>query len=273
MEVHRRIPRPPLDQFVEALWLYKSSKSAHAIERALPDGCAQLIVNLREDEMRLYDRWSFHLTQKLNGALLVGPQTEFCVIDTAGLTDVAGVHFKPGGAYPFFRPPMQEMHASHVPLDALWGRFAGELRERLLAARTPQQRLFLMEQMLLAQAGKRLERHPAVHFALGQFQTAPHATTIAEITQQTGFSARHFIEMFRREVGMTPKLFCRVHRFQRTLKSIAAGKPISWSAVALESGYFDQAHFIHDFHAFSGVSPSAYRETRPVHPNHVPIRE
>lgn len=271
MNFQRRRPGPPLDAFVETLWVFKSAAPSHAKERALPDGCAALIINLREDETRIYDREDFSLRKRFNGSVLVGPQTEFCIIDTAEQMDVAGIHFKPGGAYPFFAPPLHDLRGDHLPLDTLWGGFARELRERLLEAATADQRLRLMEQALLARLRLPVECHPAVNFALRQFQAAPHVTRIADVTERTGLSSRHFIDLFNRQVGLTPKLFCRIHRFQRALRRIASSATVEWPEVALDSGYFDQAHFIHDFRAFSGINPSGYQGTRPWHANHVPL--
>ena len=271
MNFRTRRPGPPLDAFIDVLWVFKTIAPSHAKERALPDGCAALIVNLKEDETRIYNREDFSLRERFNGSVLVGPQTEFCVIDTAEQMDIAGIHFKPGGAYPFFAPPVDELRGEHLPLDALWGSFARELRERLLEAATPDQQLLVMEQALLARVRHPLTRHPAVNFALRQFQTDPLVTRVAGVTERTGFSSRRFIEVFRQQVGLTPKLFCRIHRFQRALQRIASSATVEWPEVALDSGYFDQAHFIHDFRAFSGINPSAYQETRPWHANHVPL--
>lgn len=264
-----RKPRPPLDSFVEWFWVYKSAAPGHAKERALPDGCAAIIINLQEDQTRIYDRKDFSLRERFNGSVFVGPQTEFCVIDTAEQTDITGIHFKPGGAYPFFAPPIDELRGSHLPLDSLWGNFARDLRERLLEATTPRERLQLMERSLLARM--RLTVHPAVAFALNQFEAGPFTRRIADVAERTGFSLRHFIELFNHQVGLTPKLFCRINRFQRALRCIASSADVEWTNVALDSGYFDQAHFIHDFGAFSGINPSIYLETRPWHANHVPL--
>jgi len=270
MQIRQRKPGPPLDEFVQALWVFAGDPLPHAKERALPDGCTLLIVNLHEDRTRIYDRHDFSLRQSFNGCALIGPQTEYNVIDTQR-TAMAGVHFKPGGAYPFLAPPADELHGTQLPLDVLWGGFAGELRERLLEAATADERLCITERALLARARRTLARHPAVKFALEQFRRGPHTKTIADVTDRTGLSPRRFIEVFRREVGLTPKLFCRVRRFQQALHLVGAGKPVEWTDVALDAGYFDQAHFIHDFRAFSGINPSTYAEARTPFPNHVPL--
>ena len=73
-----------------------------------------------------------------------------------------------------------------------------------------------------------------------------------------GLSQRRFITIFKQEVGITPKLFSRVRRFQRALVLSRRSAAPKWSALALECGYFDQSHMIRDFLAFSGFSPTEY---------------
>jgi AraC-like DNA-binding protein len=276
MEVMRsfqHVPGPPLADFVALLWLYEGYQQPHKKERLLPDGSMEMVVNLNEDQTRLYDPHETEKFQTLRGPVVVGAHSEFFVIDTAEQHTVAGVHFKPGGAFPFLGLPAGELHNSMVSLEDLWGRLADQLRERLLEAATPQAKFRLLEQSLLEQAAERLERHPAVAFALHELHRLPHTRTIADVTGQIGLSAKRFIQVFSGEVGLTPKLFCRVRRFQTVLRAIGKGRPVEWAAVAADCGYFDQAHFIHDFRAFSGINPSTYIAQRTEHLNHVPLIE
>ena len=273
MRSYRHIPAAPLSEFVELLWLYEGYQQPHKKERLLPDGSMELVINLNEDLTRVYDPHATENFQTLSGSVVVGAHSEFFVIDTAEQYSVAGVHFKPGGAFPFFDPPASELHNALVSLDDLWGGLAGQLRERLLEAGTPQAKFRVLEQALLAQAGWRLERHPVVAFALHEFHGLPHTRTIGDVTGQIGLSAKRFIQLFSGEVGLTPKLFCRVRRFQRVLRLIGTGRPVEWAAVAVDCGYFDQAHFIRDFRAFSGINPSTYIAQRTEHLNHVPMVE
>jgi len=270
---HHYIPGPPLSDFVDLFWLYDGYRQPHKKERLLPDGSMELVVNLNEDRARVYDRHDTDKFQTLRGSLVVGAHSEFFVIDTAQQYTVAGVHFKPGGAFPFFDPPAGELHNTLVSLESLWGGLADELRTRLLEARTPQARFGVFESVLLRRARQRLARHPAVAFALREFHGVPHTRTIADVTAHIGLSSRRFIDVFTDQVGLTPKLFCRVRRFQRALRLSSQGQAVDWAAVAADCGYFDQAHFIHDFRAFSGINPSAYLAQRTEHLNHVPLAE
>jgi AraC-like DNA-binding protein len=181
-----------------------------------------------------------------------------------------GVLFKPGGAFPFMKSPAGELHNAHVPLDLLWGSGARELRDRLLEAASPAARFRILEKSLAAQAARPLAHHPAVAFALGEFQGVPQERNIWEVTQHLGLSPRRFIQLFASEVGLTPKVYCRLRRFQHTLHLLHRGR-IDLAEAALSAGYYDQSHFIHDFQEFSGLSPTAYLRRKGGHPNHLPL--
>lgn len=163
------------------------------------------------------------------------------------------------------------MRNTHASLEALWGTKAVELRERLLEADTPEARFHILERALLARAPRLLTRHPAVEYALEEFRDVPHARTVSDVSERTGLSRRRFIRVFSQEVGLTPKRFCRVRRFQEALRLIEEQRRVDWGEISLGCGYFDQAHFIHDFRAFSGLAPTAYLARRTGHFNHVPI--
>jgi len=262
-------PGLPLSRFVHLFWYYAGLTQPHKKERLLPDGSTELVINLREDQCRVYDRERQEEFQSFPGAIVAGPHSNFFVIDTASQAEVIGIHFKPGGAFPFFKLPVDELQNLHIGLDALWGARARELRERVLAGTTPQEKVQVLERFLLAQAFRELERHPAVGFALGEFQKL-ELPLVAAVSNQIGLSSRRFIQLFSQEVGLSPKLFCRVRRFQRVIQSLN-GQDVDWANIALDCGYFDQAHFIHDFKAFSGLVPSAYLALMTEHRNHVPI--
>jgi AraC-like DNA-binding protein len=267
-------PPPPLGRFVELLWLYEGFRPAHPKERLLPTGTVEIVFDLRADRILTYGRREKMQPFYLSGSVVCGAHSEFFVIDTTSQDGVMGVHFRPGGAYPFLKLPAGELHNEHVDLGALWGwQGVRDLREKLLAAAKPEQKLRVLERALLEKLRDGFERHPAVAYALSEFHAAPEGRSIGAVTDRTGFSARRFIDLFEKEVGLTPKLFCRVQRFQKVLHIIQSGCAIDWAEIALSCGYYDQSHFIHDFRAFSGINPSSYVAAHTPHLNHVPILE
>jgi len=265
-----RRPAGPLAAFVQVLWFYEGFARPHAKERLLPDGSMELVINLRDDEIRVWDRRDLTQYTRLDGAVLVGPHTEYFVIDTAEQQCVMGVHFRPGGGFPFLLMPADEMHGQQVALGDLWGGFARELRERLLALDSMNARFELLEAALLRQVRRPLGFHPAVRYAIREFG-ARSRRTVADVVEETGLSARRFIEVFRAQVGMSPKQYSRVRRFQRIVQGLGMERDIDWCGVALDAGYSDQSHLIHDFRAISGISPGVWAELRTEHRNHVPM--
>lgn len=189
-----------------------------------------------------------------------GAYRGFFVIDTLEHASIIGVHFRPGGAYPFVGMPADELADAHVDLETLWGRSAVELRERLGAAATPAQRFRLLEEALVARLSRALVPRGAVGVALEHL--GRHDAGVREVAGHVNLSHRRFIEVFRREVGMTPKLFARVRRFQRAMALAQRAAAPDWARLALECGYCDQSHMIRDFLAFSGLSPAAYLRQR-----------
>jgi AraC-like DNA-binding protein len=169
-----------------------------------------------------------------------------------------GVVFWPGGARAFFDSPADSFYHDSVPLDLIWGSKAGDLRNRLREANTAVEKFRVLERALLDHVDKRFALHAAVLYALGEFKRVPHVHSVREVAKEAGLSRRRFAQLFREQVGLTPKLYCRLHRFQAAVRQISAGAPVDWSDVALAGGYFDQAHLANEFREFSGISPGAY---------------
>ncbi len=266
-----RIPKPPLSNFVRMLWYYEGYEAVHTKERILPTGTIELIVNLREDVTRIYDPRDTTKCTTYKGLSISGLLTEYAVIDTDEQMHVMGLHFAPGGGFPFFDLPLSEFKDQHVSLEDVWGPSARSLRERLLAIPTVEGQFDLLEAALLERM-RTFEYHKTIQFALHQMHQK-RTQTISELVDAIGISSRRFIQLFSAQVGLTPKLFCRVLRFQQVVQGIGGTGEVELADLALDCGYFDQAHFVHDFKAFSGISPTEYLANRTMHLNHVPLAE
>jgi len=264
-----QLPAPPLDGFIEYLWCL-SDAPRHAREQILPNGTLELVVNLDEDEFRIYGPGQLDC-RRLRGAIVSGAYRSFFVIDTREHASVVGVHFRPGGAAPFLRVPVGELADGHIDLGELWGARAGELRERLCAAATPELRFRILEEALRARLDVRCRRHGAVRVALDHLER--NGAGVRELVARTGLSHRRLIEVFDAEIGMTPKLFGRVRRFQRAFALVRRVASVDWAGMAQVSGYSDQSHMIRDFIEFSGFSPADLHRHRGdrVKENHVAL--
>ena len=250
------------------LWHFEGGTLPHARERILPNGKMQILVNLHEDAMRSYVGDGHAEVHRTGGTALCGAHARHFAIDTAAQRKIVGVTFAPGGAYPFFAPPSDVTCETHVDLDLLWGSEGASLRARLLDAPDADARLATLESILVKRALRPLERDPAVDFAL---RALDRNVPVADVVARIGTSPKRFVRRFAEAVGLTPKRFACVRRFQRVLDALEGGARVPWARVAVDCGYSDQPHLIHDFRAFSGIHPTAYRPTPNAGRNHVPL--
>ena len=262
-------PKPPLSKFVDSFWLYEGYEPEYKTERILPTGTLELVVNLRQNELRFYDAEGAENCYRLSGAVVSGASGRGFTPDTPEEAFIIGVHFKPGGAFPFLGLPAGDLADTHVELETLWGPSAGRLRERLCESKTSAERFQVLQEALLSRLCHGVEQHYAVSAALEMFGKNQAGPRVRETAKYLGLSQRRFIEVFKAEVGMTPKLFSRIQRFQQTRTFIQHNPSINWADLAADLGYFDQSHFIREFVEFSGLNPNDYinRHKRIIEPS------
>jgi len=253
-------PAAPLGHFVEQFW-FSADAPLHTRVRVLPRGTIELVINLRDDEIRIFDPAQTDIPRRFTGAVVSGAYSRY--FDPQVHESVMGVHFRPGGATAFLAVPAGELAESHVDLESVWGPAARELRARLCEAAAPETRFLLLEAALLERLLRAPERHPAVPAALAALETADEAVSVREIARDLGLCHRQLIQVFTSSVGLTPKRYQRVCRFQRARELGRHTASPDWAHVALECGYFDQSHLIRDFRQFTGFSPGEF--TRAQH--------
>lgn len=261
-------PAAPLSSLVASIWDCDLPRQAHLFDRLLPSARAQLVINLDEDETRVYDE-DLRCTRNA-GAALDAPSSRTCLIDTAEQTRVVGVVFHAGAAAPFFRERMDAIANGHVDLDAIAAGEAAPLCGRLLAAPGPGARLRILEHWLLRRIdAARAQVHPAIAHALRLIDAAPDVQRIETIAAQCRLSPRRFGELFREQVGLTPKRHVRLQRFHAAMAAAGAGGRVDWAGIAVDGGFHDQAHLVHEFRAFSGMTPTAWMARRGEWHRHV----
>ena len=243
-------PKAPLSKFVENFWLYEGPGPEHKVDRILPTGTLELAINLRQNELAFYDLKCPETRSRFSGAVISGAFGRGLVPDTPDEVFIIGAHFKPGGAFPFLATPAGDLADTHVDLETLWGASASWLRERLCEARNSTERFHLLEEALLSRLYDGVQHHYAVSSALEMFGKDQTRPTVHKAAKYLGLSQRRFIQVFKAEVGLTPKLFSRIQRFQQTRTLIGQNLSPNWAALAFDLGYFDQSHLIREFLEF-----------------------
>lgn len=270
--IHKlHFPEPPLSQFVENMWLVEGFAADYTREKILPDGAIELIVDLDTQPKTIFDDEGSERFRTVKKAWISGERTRYIVIGAEKNQSMVGIRFKPGGAYPFFHFPISELSESVTELDLIWGGLVDEIRDQLLEIKQPEERLRQLESFLLSQARRSLEGNRLITFAVQQLQNSPQFLAIRDLANTIGITQKHLISQFEKVVGLRPKSFARVCKFQKVVNLIEQQNHIEWAAIASDCGYYDQAHFIHEFQSFSGLNPSTYLAQRGEYVNFIPI--
>jgi AraC-like DNA-binding protein len=263
-------PAPPLNTFIRALWYTNAPAVAHQRERILPSGCVEVILNLGRDF--LMDCAETRPDRRDAPALVVGARSVYEIVDTADMASLIGIHFHAGGFAPFVRNRADDFSNRSLPLDDLWSNSAATLRDALREIEDVAERFLFLERHLLRILRDPQPQHPAVEYALKEFGRDSRVGTIEDVSRNLGWSARRFSQVFREQVGFSPKVWCRIRRFQRVVRRLHAGDEIRWAELALDCGYYDQSHFANEFRAFSGIDATTYSALRTRFTNHIRVQ-
>jgi AraC-like DNA-binding protein len=267
MQMHRYRPVPPLDRYIECLWWSHRDEPQADSEHMLPSGGAQLVFALHETPIP----WRSSAAESRSawsGSIVHGPQSSYYVAGPKPKGGTVGVSFRPGAAGAVLGVSMAELLDRHIELEAIWGARGVDLRHRLMSAADPKAMFRIIEQSLGARIHRPLLIHPAVAHALASRAADESAARVAEVQRASGYSPRHFIALFRSAVGLKPKHYYRIRRFNSTVRSMAAADGNGLGDIAAAAGYSDQAHLTREFREFAGVAPTQYRPggaDRPLH--------
>jgi AraC-like DNA-binding protein len=250
-------PIAPLTPFVECFWTLENDAGVAAAEpeRLLPDGCAELILNFGD---RFQEHQDNGQKKRQPRHLLVGQMTQPVLITPTGSVQLLGIRFHPGGTLPFFRMPMRELTNRVTDLEALAREFQGELLRRVEGALTLPLKVAAVEALLIERV--RFTRYDArLGSLVKKIVQSCGQVSVESLASEAGFSSRQLERRFLMEVGIGPKLLCRILRFQQIFRAVERNDE-GWAAIAADCGYYDQAHLIRDFREFARQTPSVLFE-------------
>ena len=245
MELVQRPPHPALASQVRSLAGWRERTDGPVRRNELPGARVVLILSFGP-QMDVDER---RFTSFVAG-----------VHDTPTMTEHFGeghgleVYFSPVGARRFFGMPMSELSRRVVELENLLGREATELAERLYEAPGWPARLALMERVIAARVLAAPPLPAELEWAWRRLHGTDGALPVGALAGEVGWSRRHLSATVARELGMPPKALARILRFERAVDRLRGGTGLA--EVALESGYYDQAHFNRDFKHFAGLTPT-----------------
>jgi AraC-like DNA-binding protein len=256
---------PALEEYLECIWFLSdtdTTPAAGTTERVFPDGCVEWIFHIGTPFNRSIARgtptrpgapadW-----ERQPRSFVVGELTRFLLLQPTGDVAVMGVRFRPGGAYRFLPCPLSEFTDTTVPTSDVWGLEGTYLEEAVLEARSDLRRRQLVEDFLLRQVSATTPR-PRFDAAVKEIIRTRGQTRVDEVASGVGWSPRQLERSFAVSLGLSPKSFSRIMRFQNLLRLVGEGALREWANLAIEGGYADQPHMVREFREFAGQTPAA----------------
>jgi AraC-like DNA-binding protein len=193
------------------------------------------------------------------GGLLAGLSTRPALVESNGAQAGVQVDLSPLGAFHLFGVAMGDIANRVVRLRDLMGVAGDELIERLREAHDWEARFHLLDRLFLRALATHRPPSEAIAWAWNQLRLHPGEVAISALAEEIGWSHKHLIARFRQEVGVSPRLAGRIIRFDRAVRRVTDIACRDLSAIALESGYYDQAHMLREFREFARCTPKELR--------------
>ena len=173
-----------------------------------------------------------------------------------GRIDAFTIVFQPGGIFRLFSVPAEKLTNNDFEGEAVLGRRFGELERRLGDVSSFFDRVRVADEYLCGRR-RRIDSVGAVAHAASKVIFTAGCARVSDLAYTAGLGIRQFERRFRHEIGIPPKLYARIVRFEAALRSKAAAPATQWTDIAHTLGYHDQMHMMHDFNRLSGDSPTA----------------
>jgi AraC-like DNA-binding protein len=245
--------RPPrLAGLVDHLW-HSAGLIPERRERVLPNGTFELVLSLG-DHHRLVDGDRLRV---LPVASFGGLRSTPFILDHPDHCDTLGIVLRPAGAFALLRRPLSEVVGLTVNARELLGPEVDELAERCAETHDPDVRFALVARWLWDRIARARAPDPAIAWMAAQIEASAGELRVGGLQKETGLSKERVIERFLAQIGVRPKLYARLVRFRRVLDCLQRGD-LALADVALEAGYYDQAHLSVEFREFAGLSPTAF---------------
>ena len=245
--------RPPrLAGIVDHLW-HSAGLIPEPRERVLPNGTFEVVLSLG-DRHRLVDGDRLRV---LPVASFGGLRATPFILDHPDRCDTLGIVLRPAGAFALLRRPLSEVVGLTVDARELLGPEVDGLAERCAETYDPDERFALVARWLWDQIARARAPDPAIAWMAAQIEVSAGELRVGALQKETGLSKARVIERFRAQIGVRPKLYARLVRFRRVLECLQRGE-LALADVALEAGYYDQAHLSVEFREFAGLSPTAF---------------
>lgn len=250
-------PGDALKQYVKCYYIFESADNGVFVDNAFATGCIEIMFNLGTGSWQTTTDRGVKTTPQVE---LWGQIIQPLTFRSLEKNTMFGIRFFPHTASVFLNADISLFNNRISDLTDVAGKPVYTLHARLLDAASWRERIKLVEEFLLKRLSgieKKSAKIILINSIMQDMKQGDFFDNIRDVALRYGISSRYLQKIFLQYTGLTPKLYCKINRFQHSLQLVAK-KNMSLTSVAYECGYSDQSHFIRDFKTFTGFKPSAY---------------
>jgi AraC-like DNA-binding protein len=181
-----------------------------------------------------------------------------------GKSHVFGIKFTPGGFFPFLGRSVSSLANRSIPVEQVFGNEVHGLERTVLATEDEEEMKGFADAFLLDHRPQPDEKTGLARQLVERILHEPDILTVDDFAASTGISVRSLQRLFNQYVGVNPKWVIRRYRLHELLEQMHSGRHLDWAQLAIDLGYFDQAHLINDFKSITGYAPTEYPGLEPA---------
>lgn len=253
-----RKPCKALQKYIKCIWTmeYNRTLPSSENERILPDGYTEIIVNFSDKFKCTIDG---EKEEFLTNSFVSGPFTKYLHLQATGKVGLLGIRFWPGMMYPFFGIPMKELANKYFDLSLVSKELSKEVEFSILSSNDFEERFALVNSILAKYFMSNLiTENKTIEESINIIRCSNGMIAVESLSEKIGVGSRQLERLFNLYLGVTPKMFNRITRFQKIFRELETHRINNWLVLALQCGYYDQAHFIREFKQFSGMNPNSF---------------
>ncbi|MFT3910729.1 MAG: helix-turn-helix transcriptional regulator [Ferruginibacter sp.] len=263
MKYHEFQLDPLLTDYIQSIWGLESESENDEYPRSLimPDGIVEIIFHYQNPFYTWQDSKQFLQPE----CFAISMMQKFVEIASNGKAGFVSVRFYPWGAYHFFDKPIQHFLDQTIEAGKLWGNDAEKIIDKIKNKKAIHERFEIIQQFLLDKLDQFSKADTNTDNAVKLIRETKGMLSIEAICDRTGFSKKQLERKFLSTVGTTPKLFSRITRFLNICQNLEEQKDKTLTQLTHECGFYDQAHFIKEFKAFSGFTPKEFYDKENIY--------